>query len=459
MNFDGIVASITDDEFTTSFLKGQFACIEGEEKEHPDDIDEIAKIKEKIKTHLSQIPEKTKKVTEQKSQDTLYNIAYFAKTISTMHPGWGQKGFETEEFKAEIEKLYREQEQLPVKKRLTGDALLTEFFRITAQTIQDNHLSITDIKGNYPFKNKQKTIDSWRPFKLNHPKGKVGKNSAYNPQQLIEEGGTVFSESFSKDGAEFPLIIAEREKNGKKTGIVAFSSCLAPHDSKKEWDSILQRFKALSPTWDKVIVDFRGNTGGDGFQTRELAETLYSGKVPYCLQSVKRKTKENQLREELSRPIPEQPLWDKKAHPFRGDDKKRIFVLTDKETGSAAEAIVPMLKNHPKVQFVGENTCGCCQYGGVRPVALPCGGRINLGSIYREYEDGMIECVGHKPDIRCEGMDAMQVALAPLPHVYVSSKKNTSQEEIIQPKTESKTSIFPSWMKNPSWLWQGKKQK
>ena len=74
-----------------------------------------------------------------------------------MHPGWGQKGFETEEFKAEIEKLYREQEQLPVKKRLTGDALLTEFFRITAQTIQDNHLSITDIKGNYPFKNKQKT--------------------------------------------------------------------------------------------------------------------------------------------------------------------------------------------------------------------------------------------------------------------------------------------------------------
>ena len=239
----------------------------------------------------------------------------------------------------------------------------------------------------------------------------MGKNSAYNPQKLIEEGWTVFTETLSQNGQEFPLMIAEREKNGKKTGIVAFSSCLAPHNSRKEWNAILQRFKDLYPTWDKVIVDFRGNTGGDGYQTREVAETLYGDKVPYCLQSIKRKTKENQLREEFFRPIPEQPLWDKKAHPFRGDNKKRIFVLTDKETGSAAEAIVPMLKNHPNVQFVGENTSGCCQYGGTRPVVLPCGGRINLGSIYREYEDGMVECVGHKPDIHCKGMDALKVAL------------------------------------------------
>jgi len=351
---------------------------------------------------------------------------------------------------------------LPLEKRLKDDALLTEFFRITAQTIRDNHLSITNSKGNWPFENKGKTIASWGNLKANHPKGNVGKNSAYNPQKLIDEGWTVFTKSFSKDQMEYPLMVAEREKNGKKTGIVAFSSCFLPHNSKEKWDDILQRFKDLYPTWDKVIVDFRGNTGGDGYQTREVAETLYGNEVPYCLQSLKRNTEETHLREEFFRPISEQPLWDKKDHPFKGDDKKRVFVLTDKETGSAAEAIVPMLKNHPKVQFVGENTCGCCQYGGIRPVALPCGGSINLGSIYREYEDGMVECTGHKPDISCDGMDALQVALSPLPRVYVASKegKNELENQVntAQKNTENKPA-FPKWLQNPSWLWHNKKQK
>ncbi len=452
MTFDKIVESITDGEFTTSFLKGQFTYIEEEEERHPDDSEEIAKIKEKIKARLSQIPENVKQETEQKSQDTLYNIAYFAKTMSSMHPGWGQKGFETKEFKEEIEKFYREQGKLSIEKRLTGDALLTEFFRITAQTIQDNHLSIVNTKGNYPFKNKQATIDSWRPFKLNHPKGKVGKNSAYAPKKLIEEGWTVFTESFSRGDTQFPLMVAERDINGEKTGIVAFSSCLAPHESKKKWDVILKRFKDLYPTWDKVIVDFRGNTGGDGFQTREVAETLYGDKVPYCLQSCRRNTEENRLREEFFRPIPEQLLWDKKDHPFKGDKKKKVYVLTDKETGSAAEAIVPMLKNHPKVQFIGENTCGCCQFGAVRPVALPCGGRINLGSIYREYEDGMVECVGHKPDINCAGRDAFQVTLE-----QIENEKNFLKKTLSNGSEKGRH--FPTWLKNPPWLWHRKKQK
>ena len=34
-----------------------------------------------------------------------------------------------------------------------------------------------------------------------------------------------------------------------------------------------------------------------------------------------------------------------------------------------------------------------------------------MGTVYREYEDGLVECVGHKPDIECIGQDALQVAL------------------------------------------------
>ena len=71
---------------------------------------------------------------------------------------------------------------------------------------------------------------------------------------------------------------------------------------------------------------------------------------------------------------------------------------------------VPMLKHYKKSTIIGENTNGCCQYGGIKPVRLPCGGIMKIGTLFRTYEDGMIECVGHKPDIDCTGRDALQVA-------------------------------------------------
>ena len=99
------------------------------------------------------------------------------------------------------------------------------------------------------------------------------------------------------------------------------------------------------------------------------------------------------------------------ALPFKGE-KKGLYILVDREVASSAEAIVPMLAHYPDVQFIGENTCGCGQYGALRPIRLPNGGSVNIGSVYRSYEDGMVECVGHKPDIDCHGRDAFQVAIS-----------------------------------------------
>jgi len=66
MTFDEIVESVSLNEFTTSFLKGQLAYMEEEGKKHPEDKDEISAIKEKIKTHLAQVPEVVKKKQNRK---------------------------------------------------------------------------------------------------------------------------------------------------------------------------------------------------------------------------------------------------------------------------------------------------------------------------------------------------------------------------------------------------------
>ena len=449
MNFDEIVASISFDEFKTFFLRGKAAYLQREVHNHPKDAKQIQDELNKIDLDLAVVPKKVKQTLANKANDTLVNIAYFARAISQMHPGWEEEGFKTDEFRQAVEKLYAEQSVLLPAKQLKGDALLTEFFRITVTTLQDNHLNVLNCQGIWPFKDKGKTIASWGKLKANHPEGSVGKNSAFEAERLRSEGWDVLSERLSSGGKELPLMIAQKSDKGKTIGIVAFSTCFAPYPTKNEqWKRVLDQFKKQYSKWDKVILDFRGNTGGDGYQTREVAQTLCGNEVPYCMESRPRQTDEAQLRDESFAPIKGQPRWEKRS--FKGT-KKRVYVLTDKETGSAAEAIVPMMKDYPGVQFIGENTCGCCQYGAVKPVPLPCGGAIQMGSVYREYEDGLVECVGHRPDVNCSGMDALQVALAPLPRVYVASKRgqeNTSQKE---------KRIFPKWLKNPPWLWQGRK--
>ena len=52
-----------------------------------------------------------REIAKIKAKDPLYNIAYFARAVSKIHPGFGPEGekagFETEDFKSEVIKLYQ----------------------------------------------------------------------------------------------------------------------------------------------------------------------------------------------------------------------------------------------------------------------------------------------------------------------------------------------------------------
>ena len=396
--FEEIINSVSFDDLKTAHLQRRLPQMQ-EFLEYEKDDEEIKILEKGIKDAESYLKDKT----EIQAGDTLKNIAHFARIISQIHPGWDNPDFEKEDFKGKVETLYDEQSRLPKEKRLKGDALLTEFFKITATTLQDNHLSITNVDGKWPMKGED--INQWGNLKVNHSKGTVGKNVAYSQDAFTGFKGSINGK---------PVMISETQINGKKVGIVALST--SKIDWGKEmmqnqediWKLFQSEFEKKYENWDNIIIDVRGNGGGAGSPVQRIAETLWGNKRPYCLSSQKRNTQEATLQEIGHFSITEQPKWQETE--FK-DHKKGLYILVDKETASGAEAIVPMLKDYPNVQFIGENTCGCCQYGAVRPIALPCGGWVNIGSIFRQYSDGMVECIGHEPDINCSGKDAYQVCL------------------------------------------------
>ena len=137
MTFDNIIASVTPEQVQTTHFLQALPKLKAEAGNDPLHQKELQQKMQEMETFLAGVPEEKKKAAL--SDDTLMNIAYFARIVAKIHPGWEQKGFETESFKHAVEALYHEQAQLPKEQQLHGRHLLKEFFKITAQTIQDNH--------------------------------------------------------------------------------------------------------------------------------------------------------------------------------------------------------------------------------------------------------------------------------------------------------------------------------
>ncbi len=166
--------------------------------------------------------------------------------------------------------------------------------------------------------------------------------------------------------------------------------------------------KLIIKNWYSDIVDVRGNGGGDNYQLKEIGQVLYGNEVPYCMEAKHRNTNEAMLQSFGFGRGEEQEKWELKE--FKGKDRD-VFILVDRHVGSAAEAIIPMLRPHPRAKIIGENSGGNCQFGAIRPIYMPDGSLIKIGSILRTYENGFIETKGLNPDINCSGKDAFNEAL------------------------------------------------
>lgn len=95
------------------------------------------------------------------------------------------------------------------------------------------------------------------------------------------------------------------------------------------------------------------------------------------------------------------------------ENSNTIFVLTDKETSSAAEFFVEHLKDFENVVVVGTNTKGTLESSNVELGYLPNSHiEFSYGNWLRLYDENFFkEDVGIKPDLWVDGKDALDLTL------------------------------------------------
>jgi hypothetical protein len=216
-----------------------------------------------------------------------------------------------------------------------------------------------------------------------------------------------------------------------------------PSSDDLEWKGFKETVQNRIKTARALVIDLRGNPGGDDGIGAWLARTLYGatpppaysriidrqtpealalfinsmhlmelgyirdGKtVPADLQEYQKKYRAN-LELALKGNLPEeriQSLNSEAAEPF--DSKKGfdhpIYVLADRLTGSSAESSLAMLRTHPRAKVIGENTAGAIHFGNQGEAALQESGITFLMGTHfvEDIHQAYYEVVGYPPDIR-----------------------------------------------------------
>lgn len=205
-----------------------------------------------------------------------------------------------------------------------------------------------------------------------------------------------------------------------------------------------------------LIIDLRGNGGGDDSRGFELAEKLVGQPLgPGWDETIFRETPETfalfrnigslMAREQAKDGVvpthiasfleKNQRLYDtslkgtmaeerieRHEHPYRFHASSNaypnpIYVLVDSDCGSSCESTLEALRAHPKTVVIGERTAGFVHFGNVGVLVLPSS-RIFIGipTKFNRYATGkFFDKVGFEPDVSVKaGEDALDVAVRAL---------------------------------------------
>jgi C-terminal processing protease CtpA/Prc len=195
---------------------------------------------------------------------------------------------------------------------------------------------------------------------------------------------------------------------------------------------------------DALIIDLRGNGGGDDARGRQLANILVDGEVALGVTKWHaRKTPETLTllmnsyatqgpAEHVRQLIAETKRERDEAVARRGPEWKvedatprtttvgpkafsgPIAILVDAACASSCESTLQFLRAHPKARVFGERTAGQIHFGDIGTFAMPNSRiRIILPTAFAELASGFHDRVGFEPDVQTpQGTDAFDVALA-----------------------------------------------
>ena len=219
-----------------------------------------------------------------------------------------------------------------------------------------------------------------------------------------------------------------------------------------KWPGFFEFTKEAMKNAKAIVIDLRGNGGGDDSIGFELAEKLAGQKIetPIApdirrntpetltlwdnyLNVLKESSNNKRMNEQLDIYIKENAEKLKKVLAGEIDefttkpilatnweyDKSKgyqgsIYVLQDKECGSSCESTINFFEYFPNVTRVGFNTAGMTHFGNIGIFLLPNSGiQINMPTKANKYKDGrFIEFTGIKPDIVLNsGQDAYEYVI------------------------------------------------
>lgn len=275
--------------------------------------------------------------------------------------------------------------------------------------IPDNHL-----KAYYKGK-----VSSKRQSYEEQSIGQVGKNNIRNPKNIWETRIDLLG----------------------KHKILYISITRFPNYENKIWTGFISSVISKIKSADKIIIDFRGNSGGDDTIGMEFAGTLYGHSFEHPIKRQYRSQSPetvalltNRLNIELihlkynHEKIPEYLITDfndSKAmyvkalkgeipSEFIRTDKgikqanlgigynKPIYILMDRACGSSCEFTIAAFEWHKNVKKVGENTSGTFHFSNTGTAVLPNSKiKVLIPSQFSEYYDfRFFERVGISPDIQ-----------------------------------------------------------
>ncbi len=275
-------------------------------------------------------------------------------------------------------------------------------------TIPDNHL---DARYRGKFSNA-------REIYYSNSKGKVGRNSIQDLEKIWEIRNII--------------------KKNKKIALISISRF--PNPNNEVWIGFIDRVKKSIEESKILIIDLRGNTGGDDAMGVEMAKLFFQGDFyhpiakQYRLQNPEvyalwindEKFKNNNVTQETLLDFKrakngefssEQIRIGKGGLHERGEFKgikKPIYILIDRSCGSSCEFVALSLSLHPYVKIVGENSSGSIHFSNAPFAILPHSKfRVRIPTIHSElFDKSFLERIGISPSIYTpQNDDALKVLI------------------------------------------------
>jgi len=361
------------------------------------------------------------------------NLAFYAKAASE-HVGWS--GFSSEHrqaFMKKIEELYNQISSVSKQKDFMEKVAET-----TALFMEDRHFVLATGSKMYNGGEKMKPTS-------------VGRNIGYEKPETLEKCQMkLVDEEYgqTRNGEKYPLwrICTAKGRHNEDILIVSIPNLPDKNDyetSQKFIEAFDKIYLGDKEKWEKgrIILDVRGNGGGEDKPIDHVAKRLYGNLVNTYKRCEIRDTEISNaflhrhgaygqqalLRDGLSEDKivkrkcfsgATKALFDEtdKFYPFNCDKgyKGRIDILIDCKVGSSAESAYTSFYHHPNVRYIGEHTAGMQQFT-QGSFAMPCGYMLRVGVTKLTYWDKAgenIEVKGHQPDVCCSTKDAMLTAFA-----------------------------------------------